>query len=402
MWGTQSHCIHSGGSHRFLLLPSHWLSLCCLSLCFTPTALQNSNIVLWLSLCCLVRPATGYSTLTATICTQAAAANLNLAMSVQIYSKLHPKNKSSGVHPCPKPDPWYEVPSELPKPGHESSSAAVIEMIQKVTADKAQRILLSERFDAKDAHTVAAWAAAGKQVGLLLELAAPPNGQADRWDRLGSVSLERTPGWANRRHQFPTGPLLIGYANWGQCNEQIMQAVNSGVNVLVWFSLNLVVDSATGLPTVAGPASSAGFLGCVAKMATEIKRAKKQVTHLVSIGGWNSPHPGAPTCLCWLFALVLLEHPSMPFRKLPANCRLSTMFAQLTSLFPPAAISGKPQPVATECLNLVHVKCSIIPASLHHSQPTACLLTQPLNVRSTVWSPSVVGCIAALERTFRR
>jgi hypothetical protein len=37
--------------------------------------------------------------------------------------------------------------------------------------------------------------------------------------------------------------LIVGYANWNQCDESIVDAVASGVNVVIWFSINLLTDS---------------------------------------------------------------------------------------------------------------------------------------------------------------
>ena len=89
-----------------------------------------------------------------------------------------------------------------------------------------------------------------------------------------------------RRH-LPPGKLIVGYANWNQCDEKILEAVQAGVNVVIWFSINLVVDKDTGLPTVEnGP-----DYHCVAKMIQRIRELNLPTTHLISIGGWNSPHP---------------------------------------------------------------------------------------------------------------
>ena len=35
-------------------------------------------------------------------------------------------------------------------------------------------------------------------------------------------------------------------------NVQIIDAVKSGVNVVIWFAVNLVLDKTTGLPSVQG------------------------------------------------------------------------------------------------------------------------------------------------------
>jgi hypothetical protein len=40
--------------------------------------------------------------------------------------------------------------------------------------------------------------------------------------------------------------LIIGYANWGECDDKIIEAVENGVNVVIWFAINLVTDG-TGL-----------------------------------------------------------------------------------------------------------------------------------------------------------
>ena len=35
------------------------------------------------------------------------------------------------------------------------------------------------------------------------------------------------------RRQLPS-PILAAYANWGQCDEKLVQAARDGVNVLIW------------------------------------------------------------------------------------------------------------------------------------------------------------------------
>lgn len=40
--------------------------------------------------------------------------------------------------------------------------------------------------------------------------------------------------------------LIVGYANWNQCDDLIVRAVEQGVNVVMWFSINLVADPETG------------------------------------------------------------------------------------------------------------------------------------------------------------
>eukprot|EP01049_Picozoa_sp_SAG25_P020456 SAG25_NODE_7038_length_510_cov_1.119221_1_plen_79_part_10 len=36
--------------------------------------------------------------------------------------------------------------------------------------------------------------------------------------------------------------IIAGYANWGQCDEKLVQAAQDGMNVLIWFSINLARD----------------------------------------------------------------------------------------------------------------------------------------------------------------
>jgi hypothetical protein len=48
--------------------------------------------------------------------------------------------------------------------------------------------------------------------------------------------------------------LIIGYANWGECDEKIIEAVENGVNVVIWFAINLVTDG-KGLTLLCHPYS---------------------------------------------------------------------------------------------------------------------------------------------------
>lgn len=106
------------------------------------------------------------------------------------------------------------------------------------------------------------------------------------------MSLTNFPGKASlsplRSHLPPPLPpkTIIGYANWGQCDEKILKAVEEGVNVVIWFSVDLTISS-EGKPVVArGP-----DMDCVARIVASIKALFPDVIHLISIGGWNSPHP---------------------------------------------------------------------------------------------------------------
>lgn len=79
--------------------------------------------------------------------------------------------------------------------------------------------------------------------------------------------------------------LKIGYANWGECDEKIFEAVQNGLNVIIWFSVDLT--SKDGRPYISrGPDYAS-----VAKMINRFKDNNYHVVNLLSIGGWNSPHP---------------------------------------------------------------------------------------------------------------
>ena len=80
--------------------------------------------------------------------------------------------------------------------------------------------------------------------------------------------------------------LIVGYANWNECDDNIIQAVINGVNVIIWFSINLLT-SPTGKPIITnGP-----DMDCVADKVKRIRELGLETVHLISIGGWNSPHP---------------------------------------------------------------------------------------------------------------
>lgn len=81
-------------------------------------------------------------------------------------------------------------------------------------------------------------------------------------------------------------PLVVAYASWGQCDDNITRAALHGANVIIWFSINLESDN--GVPRITGSLPPAD---CVAKIAKDIQDAGRSVLHLVSIGGWNAPLP---------------------------------------------------------------------------------------------------------------
>ena len=81
--------------------------------------------------------------------------------------------------------------------------------------------------------------------------------------------------------------LKIGYANWGECDEKIYEAVQNGLNVIIWFSLDMAANEDNTIPIFKrGPDYE-----CVSKMVKRFKDNNYSVINLISIGGWNSPHP---------------------------------------------------------------------------------------------------------------
>jgi hypothetical protein len=93
---------------------------------------------------------------------------------------------------------------------------------------------------------------------------------------------------ARRRKELPE-KLIVGYCNWGQADDAVIEAVRDGVNVLIWFSIDLTVDETTGNPSIGGRHMPP--LHAVATIAQRMREEGLECLHLLSIGGWNSPHP---------------------------------------------------------------------------------------------------------------
>jgi len=84
----------------------------------------------------------------------------------------------------------------------------------------------------------------------------------------------------------PDGPLIIGYQNWGACNlTRTLSEVEHGMNVVIWFANNLV--DLSGEPVVSGGPNYT----CVAEVRAAIEAKGLPTTHLISVGGWDAPHP---------------------------------------------------------------------------------------------------------------
>lgn len=83
--------------------------------------------------------------------------------------------------------------------------------------------------------------------------------------------------------------LVVGYCNWAQADEAVVQAVRRGVNVVMWFAVDLGTDARTGEAAVQQqPGPDMHHVHAIMK---QIAEEGLQCTHLISIGGWNAPHP---------------------------------------------------------------------------------------------------------------
>eukprot|EP00047_Mylnosiga_fluctuans_P013314 m.30885 g.30885 ORF g.30885 m.30885 type:complete len:393 (+) comp4820_c0_seq1:376-1554(+) len=89
-----------------------------------------------------------------------------------------------------------------------------------------------------------------------------------------------------RPRALPEGNLILGYAHI--CQPHVLEDAIAGVNVINWFSINLGMDNATGSPQIqSGPLN----LTCVAEMVQLLQELNLSTTHIITIGGWNAPHP---------------------------------------------------------------------------------------------------------------
>jgi hypothetical protein len=77
-------------------------------------------------------------------------------------------------------------------------------------------------------------------------------------------------------------PMIGGYANWGECDNSVLRAARSGVNVILWFSINLSPSA----PPTGGP-----NLTCVGNVLRNLSASGLPTTSLISVGGWDAPHP---------------------------------------------------------------------------------------------------------------
>ena len=96
-------------------------------------------------------------------------------------------------------------------------------------------------------------------------------------------------------------PATINAAYSGCTNESaVLHAARTGVNVLLWFSIQLI-DGGGGQPAIAGGPD----LACIANVSAILRAEGLPTVHMVTVGGWNAPHPTTAFSPAALFAAFL-------------------------------------------------------------------------------------------------
>ena len=84
---------------------------------------------------------------------------------------------------------------------------------------------------------------------------------------------------------LPSGSLVVGYGTDCADTQKMIDGAVKGVNVIIWFASSLV--DVNGVPTIAGAQNHT----CVAYVAKYLRNKGLQTSHMISIGGWDAPHP---------------------------------------------------------------------------------------------------------------
>lgn len=71
----------------------------------------------------------------------------------------------------------------------------------------------------------------------------------------------------------------------GGADAKTLAAATAGVNVILWFSISLA--NVSGAPAITGGPP----LGCIAATAAALRARGLPTTHMVTVGGWDAPHP---------------------------------------------------------------------------------------------------------------
>lgn len=86
--------------------------------------------------------------------------------------------------------------------------------------------------------------------------------------------------------ELPTR-LLIGYST--NCNDQVLQAVRDGINVVVWSFMEIEMDRNN--PKKVRINYNSLDLNCIREAVERLdEEGYGDTVHLVSFGGWNGPH----------------------------------------------------------------------------------------------------------------
>ena len=80
--------------------------------------------------------------------------------------------------------------------------------------------------------------------------------------------------------------LKIGYTSWGQCDEKVYESVKNGLNIIIWFSIDLSENPETKECEIQRGLDYKK----VALMTKKFKDNNYKIINLISIGGWNSKH----------------------------------------------------------------------------------------------------------------
>ena len=74
--------------------------------------------------------------------------------------------------------------------------------------------------------------------------------------------------------------IIGGYSSWGTCDQtRFVQEAIDGVNLIWWFQINLP------------PSLSETLLDCIANVSQTLRNLALPTSHLVTVGGWDAPHP---------------------------------------------------------------------------------------------------------------
>jgi len=86
---------------------------------------------------------------------------------------------------------------------------------------------------------------------------------------------------------LPAGAVIAGYTNQANAST-ILKSVDEGANVLIWSFIELQHGKVTDDPAQGGPRASD-----VAVVMTGLssRNLSDSIVHLISIGGWDAPHP---------------------------------------------------------------------------------------------------------------